>query len=82
MADVILENPVILVHQPDYAGAGYETLIFNRDSDPLGCSHYGILIADIIRHVAQAMNVAESDVSEWVQRELDQSTSEVTRLLS
>ena len=36
---------------------------------------YGILIADIVRHVANAFNVHENYVWEWVDKERDHPTS-------
>jgi hypothetical protein len=41
---------------------------------------YGILIADLVRHVANAFKVRESDVWEWVDKERDSPTSPVTEL--
>jgi hypothetical protein len=39
---------------------------------------YGILIADIVRHVANAFKVHENDVWEWVDKERDRQTSPAT----
>jgi hypothetical protein len=41
---------------------------------------YGILIADIVRHVANAFKVHENDVWEWVDKERDHPTDTVTEL--
>ena len=41
---------------------------------------YGILIADIVRHVANAFHVHENDVWEWVDKERDHPTSPVTEV--
>jgi len=41
---------------------------------------YGILIADIVRHVARAFKVDENDVWEWVEKERYKPTSPVTEL--
>lgn len=41
---------------------------------------YGILIADLVRHVAKAFKVHENDVWEWVDKERDQPTSPVTEI--
>jgi hypothetical protein len=41
---------------------------------------YGILIADLVRHVANAFKVHENDVWEWVDKERDRPTSLVTEL--
>lgn len=41
---------------------------------------YGILIADIIRHVAIAYNVRPEDVLDWVNRELVYPTTSIKRV--
>jgi hypothetical protein len=41
---------------------------------------YGILIADIVRHVAKAFKVSEDDVWEWVEKERYRPTSPVTEI--
>jgi hypothetical protein len=41
---------------------------------------YGILIADIVRHVANVFKVNENEVWEWVDKERDRPTSAVTEL--
>jgi hypothetical protein len=39
---------------------------------------YGLLIADLARHVARAFNVAEEDVWEWVDKERRRPTTAIT----
>jgi hypothetical protein len=41
---------------------------------------YGILIADLVRHVANAFKVNENDVWEWVDRERYHQTSPATEI--
>ena len=41
--------------------------------------HYGILICDLVRHVARAFEVEERDVWEWVDKERRRPTSEIKR---
>jgi hypothetical protein len=50
--------------------------------DPQGYDYrvYGLLICDLVRHVARAFRVDESDVWEWVDRERQDPTAEVTQL--
>jgi len=40
---------------------------------------YGILICDLVRHVAGAFNVQENDVWEWVDKERNHHTTDITR---
>ncbi len=41
--------------------------------------HYGILICDLVRHVARAFKVDEDAVWEWVDKERGRPTSAITR---
>ena len=40
---------------------------------------YGLMICDLIRHVARNFDVSEHDVFEWVKREYHKPTTELTR---
>jgi hypothetical protein len=53
------------------------THLYPEDMDYKG---YGILIADIVRHVANAFKVREEQVWEWVDKERDKPTSPVTEI--
>ena len=39
---------------------------------------YGLLVADLVRHVARAFNVGEEDVWEWVDKERRHPTTAIT----
>jgi len=39
--------------------------------------HYGMLIADIVRHIARAFKVHQYEVWEWVDKERHHPTTEV-----
>ena len=39
--------------------------------------HFGLLIADTVRHVAKAFNVSEDEVWEWVEKERDKPSTEI-----
>ena len=39
---------------------------------------YGLLIADLVRHVARAFKVSEEDVWEWVDKERRHPTTKIT----
>ena len=71
-------NPWVIVHQPLGDGDNIETILVG----PPHADHraFGIVIADIIRHVAKRFGVAEADVHEWVQRELVQPPSTTMRI--
>jgi hypothetical protein len=72
-------NPWLIVHQPNGKGGSMETIL----AGPADGSHekFGLVIADVIRHVANAYGVDEADVLEWVHREMDNPTTEVKRKL-
>jgi len=40
---------------------------------------YGLLVADLIRHVAGCFKVSTSDVMEWVEKELGNPTAKIVR---
>ena len=72
-------NPWVIVHQPDGEGGGLETILAGPPDG--NYRQFGIVIADIIRHVANAYDVDEADVLEWVHREMDSPTTEIKRKL-
>lgn len=71
-------NPWVIVHQPGGLGSPIETIL----GEPPNANHkqYGLLIADLIRHVAKAYDIDEANVFEWVQKEMDNPTSPITRI--
>jgi hypothetical protein len=69
-----IEKPLIVVFEND---GQVQTHLYPGDRSP---AHYGIMIADIVRHVANAFKVHENDVWEWVDKERHNPTSPVTEL--
>ena len=67
-------DPRILVHEPNKGQL--EILIGANEGETY--EMFGVLIADVIRHVARGFNVEPSDVHERVQDELDNPTRELT----
>ncbi len=43
--------------------------------DGFGYEAYGLLVCDLVRHIASAFNVEEDDVWEWVDQERSRPTS-------
>lgn len=69
-----IKDPYIIVFQnDDYV----QTRLYPGS---WGYKEYGILIADLVRHVANAFHVDEAEVWEWVDKERDKPTSPVTEL--
>jgi hypothetical protein len=69
-----IEKPLIICFENE---GKIQTHLYPGERDYKG---YGILIADIVRHVANAFNVHENDVWEWVEKERDHQTSPVTEI--
>jgi hypothetical protein len=72
-------NPWVIVHQPGGKGSSIETILAGQPDSTY--RSFGLVIADIIRHVANAYAVDEADVLEWVHREMDNPTTDIKRLL-
>jgi hypothetical protein len=61
-------NPLVIMYTEDPDPNGnIICAIHPRTGDHHG--HYGILICDLVRHVANAFDVHENDVWEWVDKE-------------
>ena len=62
-------------------------LMFKTPQDKVQChlypeegmthEHYGLLICDLIRHVAACFKVSEDDIFEWIERERDKPTTKL-----
>jgi hypothetical protein len=64
-----IESPLIVVFEND---GKVQTHLY---PGKWGYKEYGIVIADVVRHVANAFKVYENDVWEWVDKERDAPTS-------
>ena len=70
-----IEQPLVLMFRaPD------GTVITHLYPGDLKVSHYGILVADLVRNIAAHFKVDDSAVWSWVDRERDNPTSPVIRL--
>jgi hypothetical protein len=75
--------------QPRLAVGDVSAIVMFRQDDSIVChihpapDHnagcYGVLICDLVRHVAAAFKVDEDDVREWVDRERQGPTTEITQ---
>jgi hypothetical protein len=70
-----IENPLVIVYQNE--DGDLQTILNPGERNH---QQYGILIADLVRHVANAFKVPENDVWEWVEKERFRPTSPVTEL--
>ncbi|MFY9854772.1 MAG: hypothetical protein WAK26_12930 [Terracidiphilus sp.] len=70
-----IENPIVICFEND--DGNIQTHLYPKERT---YHQYGILITDIVRHVAKAYEVNEDDVWEWVDKERYRQTSPVTEL--
>jgi hypothetical protein len=64
-----ITNPLIIVFENDDK---LQTHLYPGERSH---KEYGVMIADIVRHVANAFKVSENDVWEWVDKERYHQTS-------
>jgi len=70
-----IENPLVIM----FEGAGGEITCHLYPSEKAN-SHeaYGLIICDLVRHVARAFKVGEKEVWEWVDKERHNPTTDIT----
>lgn len=70
-----IENPIVIM----FRSPGEENNV-TCHIHPTGYNYqeFGLLICDLVRHVARAFKVDEDDVWEWVDKERERSTTELT----
>jgi len=69
-----IRDPLIIVFEND---GTIQTRLYPGER---GYEQYGILIADLVRHVSNAFKVSEDDVWDWVDKERHHPTSPVEEL--
>lgn len=70
-----IKSPLVIIYEAK--NGKIETAIHRHRS----CSryeHFGMLICDLVRHVAKAFHVSEDDVWKWVEKERRKPTTELT----
>jgi hypothetical protein len=65
----ILEKPLIVMFKQD------GDIVCHLHGEDMTYEGYGLLIADLVRHVARAFKVDEDDVWEWVDKERHHQTT-------
>ncbi len=74
MPEMRLENPLVVMFLNE-TGAVTTHI---HPAHGYSHKHYGLIICDLVRHVARAYHVDEDDVWEWVEKERDRPTTEIT----
>jgi hypothetical protein len=70
---VMLENPLIVMFELDN-----KIVCHIHRHKSYGYEHFGLLIYDLVRHVARAFDVAEDDVWQMVAAERRRPTTDIT----
>jgi hypothetical protein len=71
---LVLKDPLVVMFQQDG-----KLVCHIHPAEGIDHKHYGLAICDLVRHVARAFRVDEADVWEWVDKERQRPTSEVTQ---
>jgi hypothetical protein len=70
-----IENPLVII----FEGSGGEVICHIHPSkNAKSHQHYGLIVCDLVRHVARAFKVDEKEVWEWVDKERHNPTTKVT----
>jgi hypothetical protein len=69
-----IENPLVIM----FEAPGGQVVCHIHPHKNHTHEQYGILICDLVRHVAKAFKVPEDAVWEWVDKERYHHTSEIT----
>ena len=70
----VLENPLVVMYQQDG-----KLVCQIHPAKGLDHKHYGLVICDLVRHVARAFRVDEDEVWKWVDKERRHPTTDVTQ---
>jgi len=69
-----IEQPLVVMFEAD----GQIVCHIHPSSKASSHEHYGLLICDLVRHVAGAFKVDQADVWEWVDKERRNPTTRIT----
>jgi len=68
-----IESPLVIMFEDD----GEIVCHIHPSKNASSHQDYGLLICDLVRHVARAFKVDEDDVWEWVDKERRRPTTEI-----
>jgi hypothetical protein len=69
-----IENPLVIM----FEGPDKKIVTHIYRSETHSHKHYGLLVCDLVRHVARAFDVDDDDVWEWVDKERHTPTTDIT----
>jgi len=73
---IVVEQPLVIMFEAD----GRVVCHIHPSQTASSHEHYGLLICDLVRHVARAFKVDEADVWEWIDKERRNPTTDVQRV--
>jgi hypothetical protein len=68
---LMIKSPLVMMFEQD------KKIVCHIHPGNKNHTHYGLLICDLVRHVARAFKVDEDAVWEWVDKERRKPTSEI-----
>ena len=71
---MVLKDPLVVMFQQDG-----QLICHIHPAEGLDHRHYGVVICDLVRHVARAFKVEEAEVWDWVDKERQSPTSDILR---
>ena len=71
---IVIEQPLVIMFEAD----GRVVCHIHPSETASTHEHYGLLICDLVRHVARAFKVEEDDVWEYVDKERVRPTTGIT----
>ena len=74
MPSIIVKNPLVVMSDND-DGVTYSCQLYAQN---YGHEGYGLLICDLVRHVARCFKVHEDDVFEWIEKERRNPTAPIS----
>ena len=69
-APTIVNQPLVIMFKDEDG-----KILCHLYPDQCDHRHYGLLVCDLVRHVAAAFKVRENDVWEWVDKERNKPTT-------
>ena len=70
----VLKDPLVVIFQQDG-----NVVCHVHPAPGLDHKHYGLVICDLVRHVARAFHVGEDEVRKWVDKERRKPTADITQ---
>jgi len=70
----IIEKPLVIMFEDE----SNKVTCHIHPAEGMGHEAYGLIICDLVRHVARAFKVDEDDVWEWVMKERHHPTTKIT----